>query len=350
MAVDVARHEALLDWVAPWSGVAPAGYQPNFLGTMTALPFMAHWYPRELLEAARVPRHVATERPRPPDGECYFEWCNVIQAALDARGRFVMVELGGGYGARSVDCAMALARLNPTKAFFVVVEALPVYLEWCRAHFRANGLAPEEHWLLNAVVSAHPVPEAMFLSPRGFGNQVADASMVDVLTQAARDATSAEALVRHLVQAGAVRFENGAALPDGSRRVPAPPFDPIRWTSEQMQGEAIVDVGHASVGFVSALTLENLLAPLDRVDFVDVDIQFAEMQVIPPNVDLLARKVKLLSIGTHAGDIHDALRGLFDPAQWELLNDFAPWSRHETTRGAFDTTDGILTLRNRRVP
>src|SRR5262249_3913516 len=161
MAVDVRRHEALLDRVTPWAGVAPAGYHPNFFGAMTALPLIAHWFPRELLDQARGQRTVTMQRPRPPDGEGYFEWCNIIQSALQARDRFVMIELGGGYGARAVDCTFALRALNPVSPFLVVVEALPVYFDWCRAHFRANGLAPEEHWLLNAIVSDHPVPEAM---------------------------------------------------------------------------------------------------------------------------------------------------------------------------------------------
>src|SRR5262249_42264089 len=160
---------------------------------------------------------------------------------------------------------------------------------------RANGLAPEEHWLLNAIVSDHPVPEAMFLQPRGFGNQVNDGSLLDVLTRAAADPATGQSVLRHLVEAGSVAFDNGAVHPDTSRRASRPMFDPLAWTSEQMQAEAVVSADKAQVGFVSAVTLENLLAPLERVDFVDVDIQFAEMQVIPPSVRLLRQKVKLLS-------------------------------------------------------
>jgi len=85
------------------------------------------------------------------------------------------------------------------------------------------------------------------------------------------------------------------------------------------------------------------------VDFMDVDIQFAEAKVIPPNLDLLRRKVKLLSIGTHSGDIHDALLRAFDPTVWEVVFEVAPWTTHETSLGSFPTQDGILTLLNRSI-
>ena len=350
MTANLIDAEALLERVEPWRGTAPAGYHPNFLGTMTALLFMAHWYPRELLEAAlERPREVATSRPRVTDGEMYFETCNVVRSVLAARDRYVMVELGGGYAGRAVDCAVALRRLNPVEPFFVILEALPTYVEWCRHHFTSNGFSPDEHWILNAIVSDRPVPECMYLQPRGFGNQVNDTTIGQLLEKTLTNSTDALAFVRGLVDNGAIRIEDGRALPDLDRRRPRAYRDPREWTAEQMQAEAIVRPESAQLGFVSALTLPNVLLPLERVDFMDVDIQFAEAKVIPPNLDLLRRKVKLLSIGTHSGEIHDALVRAFDPAVWEVVFDFAPWTTHETSLGSFPTQDGILTLLNRTL-
>jgi hypothetical protein len=350
MIANLTESEALLARVEPWRGTAPAGYHPNFLGTMTAVLFMAHWYPRELLEAALAqPREIATACPRVTDGETYFETCNVVRSVLAARDRYVMVELGGGYAARAVDCAMALQRLNPLKSFFVILEALPTYVDWCRHHFTSNGLAPDEHWILNAIVSDRPVPECMYLQPRGFGNQVDDTTIAQLLERTATSPGAALALARGLVDDGAVRIEDGRVLRDLDRRRPRAYRDPREWTAEQMQAEAVVRPESAQLGFVSALTLPDLLLPLERVDFMDVDIQFAEAKVIPPNLDLLRRKVKLLSIGTHSGEIHDALVRAFDPSAWEVVFEFAPWTTHETRLGSFSTQDGILTLLNRTL-
>jgi hypothetical protein len=318
---------------------------------MTAVLFMAHWYPREMLEAAlAAPRDVATARPRVTDGEMYFEACNVVRSVLDARDRYVMVELGGGYAARAVDCAVALRQLKPaTRSFFVVLEALPTYVDWARHHFTSNGLAPDEHWILNAIVSDRPVPECMYLQPRGFGNQVADTSIAQLLEKTLTSPAAALSFVRALIDNGGARIENGRVLPDLDRRRPRAFRDPREWTAEQMQAEAIVRPETAQLGFVSAYTLADLLLPLERVDFMDVDIQFAEARVIPPNLDLLRRKVKLLSIGTHSGEIHDALLRAFDPNAWEVIFDFTPWTTHETPLGSFPTQDGILTLRNKTL-
>jgi hypothetical protein len=350
MTANLTEAETLLERIEPWRGTAPAGYHPNVLGTMTSLLFMAHWYPREqLADALARPREVTTSRPRVTDGEMYFETCNVIRSVLAARDRYVMVELGGGYAARAVDCAVALRRLNPVKPLLVILEALPTYVEWCRHHFTSNALSPDEHWILNAIVSDRPVPECMYLQPRGFGNQVDDTTIGQLLDKTLTTSTAALAFVRSLVENGSARIENGRVLPDLDRRRARIALDPREWTVEQMQAEAIVPVESAQLGFVSALTLPNLLLPLERVDFMDVDIQFAEAKVLPPNLDLLRRKVKLLSIGTHSGEIHDALVRAFDPAVWEVVFDFTPWTTHETSLGSFPTQDGILTLVNRTL-
>jgi len=189
----------------------------------------------------------------------------------------------------------------------------------------------------------------MYLQPRGFGNQMNDTSIAQLLEKTLTSSADALAFVRGLIDNGGVRIEDGVVLQDLDRRRPRAFRDPREWTAEQMQAEAIVRRESAQLGFVSAYTLPDLLLPLERVDFMDVDIQFAEARVIPPNLDLLRRKVKLLSIGTHSGEIHDALLRAFDPNAWDVVFDFTPWTTHETSLGSFPTQDGILTLRNRTI-
>ena len=180
---------------------------------MVAVHFWAHWLSTdriaEVLEEG--PRFESTRRPTFGDGEYYFEQANIIRSVRDAKERYVMVELGGGNGPRAVDTALILGKLRPQiRPYLVVVEALPTYTQWCRHHFTANGLNPDDHWILNGIVSAEPVPELFFLQPRGFGNQMADASVIDVLSSLARDRDSAIDIFGRLSRGG-VAIKDGVA-------------------------------------------------------------------------------------------------------------------------------------------
>lgn len=88
------------------------------------------------------------------DGKEYFEWVDVAAAMRAARGCFIMVELGAGYAARSVDANVLLQRLNPMPAMHVVVDGSPEHVDWAKRHFATNGIAPELHSFVHAVVNA----------------------------------------------------------------------------------------------------------------------------------------------------------------------------------------------------
>ena len=79
---------------------------------------------------------------------------------------------------------------------------------------------------------------------------------------------------------------------------------------------------------------------------MDVDIQHAEIQVIPPTLELLRRKVRLLSIGTHTIDIHRDLSQLFRQSGWRTINCVEPYGHHIRGDEAFDNSDGVLTVEN----
>lgn len=341
-----ASNDELLALLNPWSGKVPKGYIPTFTGAMVAVHFWAHWLPTErIAQALAGARSESTRRPVFGDGESYFEQANIIRSVLAARHRYVMVELGGGNGPRAVDSALVLQKLRPElRPFLVVVEALPTYASWCRQHFTANGLDPDEHWIVNGIVSAEPVPELFFLQPRGFGNQAADASVFDVLSSLAHDQVSALAVLGALARGG-VSFRNGA-LSNEPARTPTALGDPGTWTVQGVQHHAVMPTDTGAIGFVSAFRLADLLAPLPKVDFMDVDIQHAEIHVVPPALDLLRRKVGLLSIGTHTKDIHLRLLGLFRDAGWSIMNDVEPYGHHVRGTETFDNHDGVLTVQN----
>ena len=69
-----------------------------------------------------------------------------------------MVELGGGYAARTVDAHAALQLHNPMPSRYVVVEAELTHFSWALRHMHANGIDPDDHWMINALVGVDNKP------------------------------------------------------------------------------------------------------------------------------------------------------------------------------------------------
>ena len=92
--------------------------------------------------------------------------------------------------------------------------------------------------------------------------------------------------------------------------------------------------------------MRELLSPFDRVDYLESDIQQSEIEVFPPFVDLLRRKVRRIHIGTHGKDVHWALHDLFAQNGWNIQFSFEPNGRFDTALGSFETNDGVLTVVN----
>jgi hypothetical protein len=290
-------------------------------------------------------RPTKSRYPQWGDGEAFFEQANIMRSVVNAEDCYVMVEVGGGNGPRAVDSALALRQIRPDlNPFLVVVEALPTYVDWCRFHFRSNDLDPDKHWIITGIVSAEPIPVPFFLRPHGFGNQANDPSILEVMAQAAGDQASAQNLLAHLCGRG-VLIEDGRVV-EGWPRAPVDLNGFVDWSLEKMLNHTVTPAKTAEIGFVSALTLSNILVPLPYVDFMDVDIQHAEITVIPPSIDLLCEKVKLLSIGTHTKEIHSELLSLFRERGWKIIYDIEPYGTHSRDGMAFSNDDGVLTLQN----
>ncbi len=57
------------------------------------------------------------------------------------------------------------------------------------------------------------------------------------------------------------------------------------------------------------------------MDFLHIDIQGFERQVVPPAIDLLTERVRVIFIGTHSRSIEGELFELFYGAGWRLLRE-----------------------------
>ena len=106
-----AAHHPALARLPCWEGRVAAGFTADFLGVRTRASYVEGMVPGGI-DAAHE-RHVRP--PRPVFDEEYFEWVDVIDSVREARDRFVMIELGAGYGRWSVRAAAARVLWTPLR-------------------------------------------------------------------------------------------------------------------------------------------------------------------------------------------------------------------------------------------
>jgi hypothetical protein len=310
----------VLDAIPPWRGRVPRGYLADFLGVLTDGRF------RALLGVdpdALAEREVATRALTIADGEPWFEAVNWVAAARAARARFVMVTLGACYGAAAVASCRVLQRLNPMPYRLVAVEAEPETCGWIAPHMRRNGIDPDAQWILPCAVSDRNAPVLFPVGAPGSGAHNCYSTNED----AAR-----EFYARELIASG--RAAEGLT-------------DLLVRNTTGIARDLVPGHGfRAEIKLVSAVTLRDILAPFERVDYLDADLQQSEILVFPPFLDLLRRKVRRIHIGTHGDDVHRALHHLFASAGWEIVFSYAPNATHASALGEFTVNDGVLTVRN----
>jgi FkbM family methyltransferase len=219
--------------------------------------------------------------------EEYFEWIDLLEAVLEAADDFTMIELGAGYGRWLVNAAIAARqRRGDIRIKLVGVEAEPTHYAWMMQHFRDNGLDPLDHTLLEAAVDADE---------------------------------------------RVVRFYAGK---------------PDEW-----YGQRIADHGDTDreVRDVETVSLSHILADLETVDLIDLDIEGAELSVLASAIADLDRKVKRVHIGTHATDLEVGLRTLFREHGWYKRNDFGVGVTEITAWGPIFFGNGVQSWINPRL-
>ncbi len=323
MLNDLAPAIDRLSAIEPWTGVPADGAFPNFLGVQTAWEFVEKHAPSNVqLNARGTGQPVETAVPQVSDGEAFFEFASIEAAVTAAREKFIMVELGGGFGARTVDAHVALQRLNPLPSQYVVVEAEPTHFEWVKQHMQSNGIDPAEHWLLNAFVSDNANPLLFMIGSGLYYNTAVTAQDIDSIVQQVEEMGASSTVLGNVLRSGRCG---------------------LRETYSS-------DAGHHQFefGFVSAVTLPDILGPLPHVDLMDVDVQGAETTIFLPALEQIDRKVHRMHIGTHGAPIHDLLVDLFEKMGWVCQYSYAGRSEHQTRWGDFKTSDGILHVVNPR--
>jgi FkbM family methyltransferase len=239
----------------------------------------------------------------PSFDEEYFEWIDVLEAVVTADRRFTMVELGAGWGRWLINAAAA-ARQRELEICLVGVEAEPTHFDWMQQHFRDNAIDPHAHKLIEAAVAPTDGHVRFHVGdPTGWYGQAIDVNQPRPYRRSLRQ--------RAL-----------SAL--GRRKRP--------------HGRRVVDV--------RAIALPAILAELEYVDLIDLDIQGFEADTLAVTEDVLPKKVKRVHIGTHSEENERRLRELFTRLGWENLNDYPSGTTEATPWGSIKFQDGVQTWRN----
>lgn len=307
----------------PWSGEIPEGFLVDFMGTLTDVEFRLD-FGGDPASAKR--RHVETVLPGIGDGsngEGWFEAVNWIEAAREARDRFVMITLGACYGAQAVGAYRAIQMINPMPCRLVLVEPEPDNCKWIVRHLRDNGIDPEKQWIVPFAISNGTDPVFFPVGSPGTGAQNCLATNERLARKVYADELIKEGHAEEALRNLLLTNSTGIA-------------------KDLVPGRNFM----AEIKLVSAITLRELLGPFDIVDYLESDIQQSEILVFPPFIDLLRKKVRRIHIGTHGADTHDVLHRLFKDDGWEIIFSYAPNAMHDSALGKFETNDGILTVRN----
>jgi FkbM family methyltransferase len=318
--INLDRCGSVFAGITPYSGSVPGGFSADFLGVRTAHEFLPlGFFPG----SEAVPHQTHARLPDITDGETWFEAVNWVEVARAARGQFTMFTLGANYGAQAVGAFAALRMLNPMPCMLVAVEPVPENLAWARRHMRENGIDPDQHWLIGSAISDNNAPMLFPVGSPGSGAQNGFAT---------NEPAGRENYLRAIQSEGRVEQALTSLL--------------LHNTTGLMTNLVPGLNLPAEIKLVSCVTLRDIVSAFDQIDYIESDIQQSEILVFPPAMELLKQKVRRVHIGTHGAENHADLRRLFVANGWELVFDFAPNSKFETTLGVFETNDGVLTVVN----
>src|SRR5438045_8053588 len=93
-----------------------------------------------LSEPATTREQIVAGQVGPPLNEEYFEWIDLFESLQAARDRFVMIEVGAGYGRWGISAGRLAKGLRLRDVDLRFVEAEPQHAAWAREYIQVNGL------------------------------------------------------------------------------------------------------------------------------------------------------------------------------------------------------------------
>jgi FkbM family methyltransferase len=258
---------ALLANFKAYDGPGQPGFYTDFLGVRTRTRYVAAMRPCDNLV---MPPPID----RPPLFEP-IEWEGMLRSVLEAKGRFVTIELGAGWAPWLVSSYAAARQRGIDDIKLAGVEASEDHFCYMLEHLQDNGIDPGQHDLLKAVVGR---TDGFAHFPR----------IPDTHEDWGAQAVTTEG-------------------------------------TEQTSGDFVDYRGIAfqTMDRVPCVALTTLLRRHERIDLIHCDIQDSEGEVLPAAIDELSRRVRRVVIGTHSRKSEGALLESFTRAGWTVEADRA---------------------------
>ncbi len=291
-ALDKPDHER--DFRVDWAGIRTR---------ITMLP----WAPAELAGTT------SDRLPVPTDGyrSEAEEYVGLALSLTNEREDYRIVEVGAGWAPWAV-MGVTLAKRNGKSAVGIAVEADATRADWAMQHALDNAIAPIRIQGTSAEIAAHiPLSESEL-----------------IVVQAA--CWSEETTLRFPVlteddMGGAVNTDEKANMDYRGAF-----FDHVE---------------------VPTVTLQTLIGGHQPTDLLHIDLQGRELDVILPNLELIAQKVRFLAVGTHNRYVEGMLQDQLLRREWALLME-SPCSTNfdgvKPSLTGFTTQDGNQLYANSR--
>lgn len=283
-----------------WSGVVPPGFTGDWLGVMTRGDVEGSKAPEEFKRALQTERHGSY--PPPTGSELLMDWEPMLAAIEMAGPKFTAVALGAGWGRWIVGGAFA-AMKRGRDYHIVGVEAEPQHFRWMQRHLQDNGIPPEKSRLIHAAANSY-TGTCWFM----VGNST--------------------------------EWYGQAVVSDA------------QYQSEDFQREIRESGGQAEA--MPCVDLNEVFAGLERVDYLHMDIQGSEAEVLLACPDLLDERVAMVNVGTHSESIERQLRRHFTEHGWQCrydvpMNSTFPAALEGNEPAQISVGDGVFVWVNPRV-
>jgi FkbM family methyltransferase len=269
----------------------PAGFFADYLGSFTRAEVWA--FPKDAragLDHGRVDSDRFETVSSPLGGDGLLDLLVLLESVVEARGEFTMMDLGAGWGRWLVAAACAARQCENLRVHLIGVEAEPTHYQWMVRHFRDNQIDPAEHDLLEVAVSS-TTGEAWFYvgkPDRWYGQSI---------------------------------IQDDTLTPD-------PGSVEIAYNNERARR-------------VKTMELDALTAKYRRIDYLQMDVQGVELDVLSRHPGILAEKVKRINIGTHTHAIEQGLRELFSGLGWRCQYDFPMYGHVKVADRPLRLVDGL---------
>jgi hypothetical protein len=243
----------------------------------------------------------------PSYNEDFFDFAELVASILDCEDDFTLVELGSGFGRWLVHGANCCRMLGQPIGALVGIEAEPTHFRWMRQHFLDNSIDPNSHYLFEGVVSDKygKVPFYTGSPSQWYGQSIAQS----------------------VIEFG-------------------PPKRPLLHTLANFFGrERLMD----AFQLIPSYPLDYLLEIPFLVDFMHVDIQGSEFDVLNPAIFHLNHKVRRIHVATHGPttapargrDMDRLIFDLFSSNGWKLDTRIAPGESMNIDNQNIHFVDGL---------